>query len=188
MVWQSVSSLVDSLPDCRDGEGSSGSGSTSYTLDRGEVSGWRMQVAGTPRSLIDDVIPHEVSHTVLATFYRKIIPRWADEGFASHVETQAVRSKLIKSLTRSLAANRGIAFGPMFSMTDYPSDILPLYAQGYTLTTMLIEAKDERHFLEFLGAGIDSQDWPQSVKTYYGYESLEEMEQAWKQRVNSGGF
>ena len=134
------------------------------------------------------VIPHEVSHTVLATFYRKIIPRWADEGFASHVETQAVRSKLIKSLTRSLAANRGIAFGPMFSMKDYPSDILPLYAQGYTLTTMLIEAKDEKHFLEFLGAGIDSQDWPQSVKTYYGYESLEEMEQVWKQRVNAGGF
>lgn len=40
-------------------------GATTFTFDRGEVFGWKMNVQGTLERILDSVIPHEVSHTIL---------------------------------------------------------------------------------------------------------------------------
>jgi hypothetical protein len=167
---------------------SSGSGTTNYTFDRGEVGEWKMQISGTREGLLENVVPHEVSHAVMATYYRKPIPRWADEGFASRVESQSERSRLYNSLLKILKDNRAIAFGSLFAMVDYPEDKVPLYAEGFTLTTMLIEAHDEGHFLNFLSDGITGGDWSSSVSEYYGYRNLDALELAWKERLKAGGF
>ena len=44
-------------------------------------------------------------------------------------------------LVQFLRTDRGIAFNQMFAMTEYPRDVMPLYAQGYSLAEFLIQAR-----------------------------------------------
>ncbi|MEZ6044741.1 MAG: hypothetical protein R3C11_04000 [Planctomycetaceae bacterium] len=55
-------------------------GATTFKFNNGEVYGWDMEVQGTLERILDSVIPHEVSHTIFASYFRRPLPRWADEG------------------------------------------------------------------------------------------------------------
>jgi len=68
-------------------------GATTFTFAAGQVFGWNMKVQGTPERILDSVIPHEVSHTIFASYFRRPLPRWADEGAASLVEHESERRR-----------------------------------------------------------------------------------------------
>ena len=44
-------------------------------------------------------------------------------------------------------------------MKDYPSDVMPLYAQGHSLAQWLIESRGRKAFLEFLADGMQDENW-----------------------------
>ncbi len=52
-----------------------------------------------------------------------------------------------------LQTGRGIPFSQMFVMKEYPRDILPLYAQGHSLSSLLIAKGGKRKFLDYIGEG-----------------------------------
>src|SRR5687768_5810080 len=54
-------------------------GATSFLFERGEVYGWQMTIQGSRERILDSVLPHEVTHTIFATYFRQPLPRWADE-------------------------------------------------------------------------------------------------------------
>ena len=85
------------------------------------------------------------------------MPRWADEGGATSVEHVSEKNKHRQMLSQFLRTGRGIAFNQMFAMTDYPPDIMPLYAQGYSLAEFLIETGGRRKYVEFLDDGLKSR-------------------------------
>ena len=58
-----------------------------------------------------------------------------------------------------LKTQRGIPFNEMFTMKDYPSDVMPLYAQGHSLAQWLIESRGRKAFLEFLADGMQDENW-----------------------------
>ncbi|MCA9235164.1 MAG: hypothetical protein KDA44_06820, partial [Planctomycetales bacterium] len=51
-------------------------GETSFVFDGGRVFGWQMQVQGSCERVLDSVIPHEVTHTIFASHFRRPLPRW----------------------------------------------------------------------------------------------------------------
>jgi hypothetical protein len=54
-------------------------GATSFNFMGGQV--WQtMHIEGPLDRLIASVLPHEVTHTVFAHYFRRPVPRWADEG------------------------------------------------------------------------------------------------------------
>src|SRR5437870_511840 len=61
-------------------------GATSFVFDRGEVFGWKMNIQGSRERILDSVLPHEVTHTIFASYFRQPLPRWADEGACTTVE------------------------------------------------------------------------------------------------------
>ncbi len=101
---------------------------TSFVFDNGEVFGWTMTVQGTRAGIRDATLPHEITHMVLASHFRRPLPRWADEGAGMSVEPAAERAEYRRDLVQCLQANRGIAFNKMVTMAEYPRDVLPLYA------------------------------------------------------------
>ncbi len=113
------------------GETLGAGGATSFLFDHGEVFGWKMNIQGSHERILDSVLPHEVTHTIFATHFRRPLPRWADEGACTTVEHESERSKQSTMLIQFLKTGRGIAFSQMFVMKEYPKDVLPLYAQGY---------------------------------------------------------
>jgi len=161
-------------------------GVTSFVFDHGEVFGWQMEIQGPLDRLIDSVLPHEVTHTIFASHFRRPLPRWADEGACTTVEHDSERKKQQKLLVQFLQTGRGIAFSQMYVMKEYPRDILPLYAQGHSLSTYLIAQGGKHRFLEYVGEGMDTDDWIATTKKFYGFESLADLQSQWLDWVRRG--
>jgi hypothetical protein len=161
-------------------------GATKFVFDRGEVFGWDMNIQGSRERVLDSVLPHEVTHTIFASYFRQPVPRWADEGACTTVEHPSEVSKQERNLIQFLKTGRGIPFSQMFAMKEYPSDVMPLYAQGHSLSEWLIESRGRKAFLEFVGDGMKDENWPRAVHEHYGFQSLLAMQTAWNDWVKQG--
>jgi hypothetical protein len=71
-------------------------------------------------------------------------------------------------------------------MKEYPSDVMPLYAQGHSLSEWLIESRGRKEFLEFVGDGMQDENWPRAVHEHYGFSNLLTMQTAWNDWVKQG--
>ena len=166
--------------------GGGAGGATTFVFDRGEVFNWHMSIQGSPERILDSVLPHEITHTIFASHFRQPLPRWADEGGATSVEHVSEKNKHRQLLDQFLRTGRGIAFSQMFAMTDYPPDIMPLYAQGYSLAEFLIQTGGRRKYVAFLGDGLQSDDWPGAVHRHYGIQDLSALQNTWLAWVRQG--
>lgn len=186
-----VQVIIDRLP----------GGETSFAFvrnDSGEKAqpiGWQMKVFGPPDRVLDAVLPHEITHTIFATHFGRPLPRWADEGACTTVEHESERAKNHRLLIDFLTGkpSRGIPFNRMFTMTEYPHDILPLYAQGYSLAKFLIRQRDRQTFVAYIGEGLQRSDsreplaaWNEVTLKYYGYKDLSDLQLKWLKWVESG--
>jgi hypothetical protein len=161
-------------------------GATTFVFDRGEVFGWRMSIQGPAERILDSVLPHEITHMIFASHFRRPLPRWADEGGATSAENISERTKHTTMLSQFLRTGRGIPFNRLFAMKEYPQDVMPLYAQGYSLAEFLIETGGRRKYVEFIGDGLKSDDWPGAVKRHYGISDLGTLQNTWLAWVQQG--
>ena len=74
----------------------------------------------------------------------------------------------------------------MFAMKDYPRDILPLYAQGYSVARFLIGLGGKQKFVQYLGEGMSNNRWATATKKFYGFGGLGELQQTWLDWVGRG--
>jgi hypothetical protein len=155
-------------------------GATSFAFDRGQVLGQHMHIEGPLDRLLASVLPHEVTHTVFAYYFRHPVARWADEGGAVLSEDDIERSRhdmLVRQILNT--PNRKIPLRRLFSLRDYPGDVMALYAEGFSVSNFLVNQSNRQTFLLFLGQGMSSNGWDHAVKSYYRYNNVDELEEAW---------
>jgi hypothetical protein len=144
----------------------------------------RIYVHTDDPGMIKAVLPHEVTHTVLAgQFGDQPVPRWADEGMAVLDEPQ----ERIDSHLRALVKKR--EEGPLFTareligLKEYPERrrMTLFYAQSVSLTDFLTKAKDARTLARFVR---DSQrdGYETSLRRYYGWD-LDELDRRWRKHA-----
>lgn len=154
-------------------------GNTSFIFDRGEVYGWTMIIYGSPERLLDSVLPHEITHMVLASHFRRPIPRWADEGCASFAECKDERSKRLIALKNRLETTGGMVLPEMVSYTErYPQDVTLFYSQSDSLATFLIQQRGKRYFVNYIEKSIKDGGWENNLKMY-GYNGYADFQEAW---------
>jgi hypothetical protein len=161
-------------------------GATSFMFIGGRPTGWTMTIQGSPERVLDSVLPHEVTHTIFATYFGRPLPRWADEGACTTVEHASERDKQHRLLYEFLSTGRGIAFNQMFAMKEYPPDVLPLYSQGYSLARFLIAQGGKPKFVEYVGDGMKWNNWTKATQHHYGFSSLSELQVTWVDWVRRG--
>ena len=161
-------------------------GATSFVFDRGEVFNWTMTIQGSEERILDSVLPHEVTHTIFASHFRQPLPRWADEGACTTVEHPVERARQHRLLIEFLTTGRGISFPKMLAMREYPSDVLPLYSQGYSLARYLIERGGRRKYVAFVGDGLARNDWSDALRRHYGVTDVARMQHVWLDWVKQG--
>ena len=161
--------------------------------NRGVPVDWEMNIFGSPERILDAVLPHEITHTIFATHFGRPLPRWADEGACTTVEHISERSKNHQMLLQFLTTSRGIPFNRMYTMKQYPSDILPLYAQGYSLAKYLIFQNGRRHFLNYIDRGMQYEEqgagllgWNRATSEFYGFDDLSNLQLSWVAWVRDG--
>jgi hypothetical protein len=161
-------------------------GATSFAFHNGQPFNWTMTIQGPPDRLLDSVLPHEVLHTVFATHFGRPLPRWADEGACTTIEHKVEKAKYQRSLIEALTQGRGIPFNQMFAMTEYPPDVLPLYAQGHSLANYLIAMKGKQEYVAFVGNGMKWNNWTAAIEKHYGFKSLSDLQLTWNNWVAQG--
>jgi hypothetical protein len=163
-------------------------GATSFSFDRGEVFGWNMRVQGSLERILDSVIPHEVSHTIFASHFRRPLPRWADEGAATLIEHESERRRQRLVLKQVWNTGRRISMRRLLSIKEYPRDmqqVLTLYAQGYSLADFLVQAGGKANYLSFLDEA-HRNGWDKALRRHYKLDSVESLEKRWTGWVVAG--
>ncbi len=164
-------------------------GATTFSFQNGEVFGWNMTIQGTEERILDSVLPHEITHTILACRFRRPIPRWADEGICTLVEHESERRRQTLLLGNVMKQGSKIPLRSLLAMTEYPQnqmDVMKLYAQGYSLTDYLVQQGGRETFLKFLGDAMRHGGWDQALSAHYGVNSVDVLEKKWNQWVLAG--
>jgi hypothetical protein len=154
-------------------------GATSFNFGNGYVIDMDMHIEGTADRLLASVLPHEITHTVFAHYFRQPVPRWADEGGSVLSEDEQERNHhdyLVRQILNT--PGRAIPLRRLFTLSQYPRDVMVLYAEGYSVTNFLVNQSGRPAFLGFIATGMRG-DWDGAVRTYYRYNSIEELERAW---------
>lgn len=155
-------------------------GDTTYEFGSGRVRRWRMTLRGPVERIVASLLPHEIAHTVLASHFRRAIPRWADEGVALMAEDELDRRRVRAMADSILESDDRLALHTFLEIDEYPADrrrMRVLYAQSASFTEFLVMA-GKRRFLDFVAAGIDD-GWVAAAESTYGFSSLAEVEQCW---------
>ena len=163
-------------------------GATTFNFEKGEVFGWKMNIQGSEERILDSVLPHEINHTIFACYFRRPLPRWADEGAASLIEHESERMRLRKLHDQVLNTTRKIPLRKLLEMKEYPSDqqqVLTLYAEGHSLADFLIGKSDKSTYLKFLNEA-HQHGWDQALNTHFRYGKVESLERDWEQWVLAG--
>ena len=156
-------------------------GATTFTFERGHVFGWRMTLRGPLDRVLESILPHEVTHTVLACRFRRPLPRWADEGAAMLAESTAERRRQRELVRDLLARRRQLPLASLVTATDYPhgpDNLVRLYAQGFSLVEFLVSRGGRGRFLEFLDHAR-SDGWDPALRTDYGLSGIAGLERVW---------
>jgi hypothetical protein len=160
------------------------SGATSFNFGqdqqgRGVVMGQYMQIRGSLERLRESVLPHEITHTVFAYYFRCPVPRWADEGGSVLSEDDIERIRHDKLVRQILNSGQEIRLRTLLPLKEYPrGKVMHLYAEGYSLTDYLVNRSDKRTFLNFIAYGM-RYGWDQAAWAYYKHRTVDELEEAW---------
>lgn len=163
-------------------------GATTFAFHEGAILEQEMNVEGSLDRILDSVLPHEITHTVFAYHYRCPLPRWADEGGSVLSEDDKERRRHDHLVRQSLASGRAFRLRTLLNIKDYPpsgTDVVTLYAQGYSLSRYVVEHTSRTLFLHFIGDGM-RQGWDFSIKKHLGMNSVEELEKAWLAWMRGG--
>lgn len=158
------------------------SGATSFNFGASGVMSQKMEIQGPLDRLIASVLPHEITHTVFAYYFKVPVPRWADEGGSVLSEDDLERDRHDKLVRQILNSNRQFPLRRLFSLRDYPREVMNLYAQGFSVSDYLVKRSDRQTFLQFVAHGMQA-GWDSAARSFYRFQSVEELEQAWLQHL-----
>src|SRR5262249_36589133 len=128
--------------------------------------------------VLSSVLPHEVTHTVFASYFRMPVPRWADEGGSVLSEDDLERSRHDSMVRQILNSGRAIPLRRLFTLRDYPREVGALYSEGFSVSNFLVNSSDRPTFLRFVAHGMH-YGWDSAVQTHYRYQNVEQLEEAW---------
>lgn len=156
-------------------------GFSTMEIQAGRISARRVNLRADHPQLIAAILPHEVTHVVLADlFTQQQIPRWADEGMAVLAEPLSEQVSRTAELTGPLKDGRVFKLSELMAI-DYPSaDAWSLYyAQSVSLTQFLVEQGTPEQFVKFV-RGAQQKGVEDSLRSVYKIAGFSELENRWQ--------
>jgi hypothetical protein len=154
-------------------------GLTSFGFHQGGVTDQRITVEGRLDRILASALPHEVTHTIFASYFGGPMPRWADEG-ASLLSEDNRELRRHDQIAIDLLGRRGeIPLTRLFVIEEYPRDLMSFYGQGYSISRFLVEMGGRPRFLRFVRDGLQN-GWDTSTRAHYQLTNVRELDRAWK--------
>jgi RNA polymerase sigma factor (sigma-70 family) len=177
--------------------GPSGSMSELTFADGRLTQPW-VHLAGPLEEILDNDLPREMTHVVLAEHVGKPLPRWAADGTARTAESAAKQAEYDRVCRELIEQGKAVRLSVLFRMTEAPKGQAHAVTQGHSVTRYLLTRKavlkspadgdsplltelwrrsPEAAFLAFVQLG--EGDWDRAVKAVYGFDDVAAMEKAW---------
>jgi hypothetical protein len=154
-------------------------GLTSFGFAGGRVSDQEMTVEGRLDRILASALPHEVTHTVFAAYFGGPMPRWADEGASLLSEDLREKQRHDQIAAELLARKGDLALTRLFTIEDYPRDLMGFYGQGYSVSKFLVQIGGRPRFLQFVRDG-QRLGWDAAAKHHYKLADCRELDRAWR--------
>jgi len=159
-------------------------GHTSIQRSGTRVLSRRIDLHGDSDNLYEAVLPHEVTHAVLADkFGGRAPPLWASEAMAIMAEPRDVIASHRRSLHVFRRDGHLYPVGQLVQLSGYPEprQLRPYYAQSVSLVELLAAAKGHQVFVEFL-RDAQQRGSPAALKHHYGWD-FAELDRQWRQHA-----
>src|SRR5262249_14776256 len=134
-------------------------------------------------TMVQAVLPHETTHTVLAGNFGKFqVPRWADEGLAVLSEPREKIDLHLRNLPRHRQERQLFDLGQLVQLDDYPDPcyIGPFYAQSVSLVEFLAKLKGPQVVTRFIRDGLH-EGYEVALQRHYGFRNFADLQQRWFQ-------
>jgi hypothetical protein len=154
-------------------------GVTSFGFGRGKVLDQEMSLEGRLDRILVSALPHEITHTIFASYFGGPLPRWADEGASLLSEDRRERLRHEQFAADLLERSGGWRLGELFTIDEYPKDLMGFYGQGYSVSRFLVEMGGRPRFLAFLKDGM-KDGWDVATREHYGFSNTKELDRAWR--------
>lgn len=158
-----------------------GGGHTDIRAEDGRVFSRSIHLHGSRAFLLKGVVPHEVTHAVLAgRLGGDRVPRWADEGMAILAESQSHIDLHLRYLPRWRSDEALYTTRSLIEMRDYPKPqaMGVFYAQSVSLVDFLSHQKGgAESFAAFVRDG-QRDGYAASLRKHYGW-SFGELDRRW---------
>jgi hypothetical protein len=155
-------------------------GATSFQYDERRLYSPKqeIQLEGPVSDLLQDALPQQVTHTLLAHDLGAAYPRWVQTGTGILAQSERERDHQFEVLRRALAGDKAMKLAQLFELRDFPSDWQTMFAQSYSVTKFLVDRKDRAIYLAFVQRGMQ-RGWDHAVQRYYGFDDVADLEAAW---------
>ena len=141
----------------------------------------RINLPANRTELVDDVLPHEITHVVLADlFVDRQIPRWADEGMAILAEPLDIQTRR-RDLSETIGKGANLfKLQQLMTRDDYPANqFWPIYhAQSASVTHFLVARSNPRNFVAFVRAA-QRDGYEPALRRFYRIDGFDELQRLW---------
>lgn len=140
----------------------------------------RITLTGPLDEILESVLPHEMTHAVLASVFGRPLPRWIDEGLAVLSEGQPAQQRQ-RLLLREMLRQNPPPLRTLIAEAEYPKSpqqTQAVYLVGFSLAEYLLKKHGREQLIKCLSSAMND-DWDAAVQSHFKYESLETMERDW---------
>lgn len=163
-------------------------GHSTVGLKSGQVATRRIDLRADETTMLDCVLPHEVTQVVLAEmFSEQALPRWAAVGMAALAESPEGVARYRRSVPALLKEKKLFAVGPFMERSDFcePANVTAFYAESVSLVAYLVELKGPKAFATFLREA-PRRGYAKALTTYYGFKDPAELQDRWIKHTLGG--
>jgi hypothetical protein len=175
--------------------------SSELTFAGGRLTRPWIHLAGPLEDVLENDLPREMTHVVLAAHFGKPLPRWAADGAARLAESAASQAKYDVCCRAMLTDGTAFHRSWMFKCHGDTGNRYHIVAESHSVTRFLLTrkavlktpvtgdvphlaelfrnpARPEAAFLAFAQLGAEG-DWDKAAKVVYGFDGVAALENAW---------
>ena len=163
-------------------------GHSTVGLSGGRVASRRIDLRVDEPTLMDAVLPSEVTQVVLADLFAdQPLPRWALVGMAALSESPEAVARYRRAVPTLLKDRKLFAVGPFLEQASFPdpASITAFYAESVSLVSFLVELKGPKAFTTFLREA-PRRGYARALASHYGFADAAELQDRWQRHVLGG--
>lgn len=157
-------------------------GHSTFQAESTRVLSRKIELRMDHPNLLDAVLPHEVTHVVLAgQFGKNFLPRWLDEGMAILAEPRERIRRHTDHIPRYAAEGSLLNAGQLITLSDYPdaTKVGIFYAQSVSLVEYLCSLKGTQAFTLFVKDAVGG-NWEAALKQHYSIDGFAGLDRQWR--------